>query len=126
VRLTQSGFRWATGKSSLTSRISDDTFPDGYDPTIETTSEATVTVRGRQYLCEIVDTAGQDEYSVFPRHLTVGVHGYVLVYSVTSRPSFELVRILRDKLLAEVGSAHIVLVGNKVCGDVAVVLGGGG
>ena len=32
------------------------------------------------------------------RH-AIGIHGYVLVYSVTSRPSLEMVKIIREKLL---------------------------
>jgi hypothetical protein len=31
--------------------------------------------------------------------LYIGIHGYVIVYSVASRQSFEMVRIIRDKLL---------------------------
>ena len=29
----------------------------------------------------------------------IGIHGYMLVYSVASRQSFEMVRIIRDKIL---------------------------
>lgn len=42
--------------------------------------------------CEIVDTAGIDESSRIPKDAAVGVHGYVIVYDVTNRVSFEQVR----------------------------------
>ena len=32
------------------------------------------------------------------RH-SIGIHGYLLVYSVTSRQSLEMVKIIRDKIL---------------------------
>nr|CAD7403782.1 unnamed protein product [Timema cristinae] len=43
------------------------------------------------------------------------IHGYVLVYSITSSKSFEVVQIIYDKLLDMTGKVHvpIVLVGNK-------------
>ncbi|KAJ8355122.1 hypothetical protein AAFF_G00096420 [Aldrovandia affinis] len=43
------------------------------------------------------------------------IHGYVLVYSVTSMKSFEVVQVLHDKLLDMVGKIQVptVLVGNK-------------
>ena len=46
--------------------------------------EKELKVLGHEYQLKIVDTAGQDEYSIFPQSLTVNLHGYVLVYSVTS------------------------------------------
>ncbi|MBN3286320.1 RHEB protein, partial [Polyodon spathula] len=43
------------------------------------------------------------------------LHGYVLVYSVTSMKSFEVIQVLHDKLLDMVGKVQVptVLVGNK-------------
>ena len=34
----------------------------------------------RQYNLKIVDTAGQDEYSIFPHAYAMDIHGYCLVY----------------------------------------------
>lgn len=54
--------------------------------------------KGVEYDVSIVDTAGQDEYSLLsPKH-AVGMHGYILVYSVTSRQSFDMVKIVYEKL----------------------------
>ena len=41
----------------------------------------------------------QDEYSILNSKHFIGIHGYMLVYSVASRQSFEMVRIIRDKIL---------------------------
>ncbi|KJE97215.1 Ras like enriched [Capsaspora owczarzaki ATCC 30864] len=91
-------------------------FSETYNPTIENTYQKPLSLRGgRDFLVEIVDTPGQDEFSIFPTRYSVGIHGYVLVYSVTSRTSFEMLKIIREKLLNMTGtnSVPLVLVGNK-------------
>ncbi|KAK3402556.1 hypothetical protein B0T20DRAFT_2417 [Sordaria brevicollis] len=39
----------------------------------------------------LTDTAGQDEYSILNGKHFIGIHGYMLVYSVSSLASFEMV-----------------------------------
>jgi hypothetical protein len=45
----------------------------------------------------------------------VGIHGYVLVYSIASRESLDNCRVIRDKILDATGTnwVPLVLVGNK-------------
>lgn len=45
----------------------------------------------------------------------MGIHGYVLVFSVTSRKSFEMIKILNEKILNALGTEKVprVIVGNK-------------
>uniref|UniRef100_A0A3B5QBM0 GTP-binding protein Rheb n=1 Tax=Xiphophorus maculatus TaxID=8083 RepID=A0A3B5QBM0_XIPMA len=105
----------AVGKSSLTIQFVEGQFVDSYDPTIENTFNKMVNVKGQDFNLQLVDTAGQDEYSIFPQSHSMDIHGYVLVYSVTSMKSFEVVQVLHDKLLDMVGKIQVptVLVGNK-------------
>ena len=72
-------------------------------------------IHGQDYEVLVVDTAGQDEYSIFPTQYTVDIDGYVLVYSIDSEKSFEVVHALYDKLVDLLGnpSFPLVLVGNK-------------
>uniref|UniRef100_A0A8C1GZX3 GTP-binding protein Rheb n=1 Tax=Cyprinus carpio TaxID=7962 RepID=A0A8C1GZX3_CYPCA len=102
-------------KSSLTIQFVEGQFVDSYDPTIENTFNKMVSVNGQDFNLQLVDTAGQDEYSIFPQSHSMDIHGYVLVYSVTSMKSFEVVQVLHDKLLDMVGKIQVptVLVGNK-------------
>ncbi|KAJ3602075.1 hypothetical protein NHX12_029835 [Muraenolepis orangiensis] len=74
-----------------------------------------VCVNCQDFNLQLVDTAGQDEYSIFSRSHSMDIHGYVLVYAVTSMKSFEVVQVLHDKLLDMVGKIQVptVLVGNK-------------
>ena len=88
---------------------------DSYDPTIENTFNKTVRVNNQEFQLSVVDTAGQDEYSIFPAQYGVDMHGYVLVYSINSTKSFELIQTLYDKILDQVGNPKlpVILVGNK-------------
>ena len=45
----------------------------------------------------------------------MGIHGYVLVYSIAAKNSFENCKVIRDKILDSTGTnwVPIVLVGNK-------------
>ena len=66
---------------------------DSYDPTIENTFTKMLKYRGQEYEVLVVDTAGQDEYSIFPTQYSVDIDGYILVYSIDSEKSFELVQV---------------------------------
>ncbi|KAJ1533446.1 GTP-binding protein, partial [Cladochytrium tenue] len=101
--------------SSLIIQFVESQFAETYYPTIENTFTKIVKHRNQEFAVEIIDTAGQDEYSILnPRH-AAGIHGYVLVYSIASRPSFDMCAVVRDKILALTGTdgVPLVLVGNK-------------
>lgn len=108
------GYR-SVGKSSLTIQFVEGQFVDSYDPTIENTFTKLITVNGQEYHLQLVDTAGQDEYSIFPQTYSIDINGYILVYSVTSIKSFEVIKVIHGKLLDMVGKVQIpiMLVGNK-------------
>lgn len=108
------GYR-SVGKSSLAIQFVQGQFVDYYEPTIENTFKKTISIKGHQYDLFLVDTAGQDEYSIFPPEYSVDVNGYVLVYSIDSPHSFEVCRSIHVKLIDLLGanSVPIILVGNK-------------
>jgi Ras family protein len=66
-------------------------------------------------MSEEVETNGQDEYTLFPTKYANGVHGYLLVYSINSRQSFEMVQTIYDKILDFSGNHDMptVVVGQK-------------
>jgi len=108
------GYR-SVGKSSLTIQFVEGQFVDSYDPTIENTFTKTWKVRGQEFEVKLVDTAGQDEYAIFPAQHSMDIHGYVLVYSITSIQSFEVIQVLLEKLMDMTGKINtpVVIVGNK-------------
>ncbi|CAO2635059.1 GTP-binding protein Rheb, partial [Lemmus lemmus] len=97
-KITILGYR-SVGKSSLTIQFVEGQFVDSYDPTIENTFTKLITVNGQEYHLQLVDIAGQDEYSIF----------------LTSIKSFEVIKVIYGKLLDMVGKVQIpiMLVGNK-------------
>ncbi|XP_042311794.1 GTPase RhebL1 [Sceloporus undulatus] len=108
------GYR-SVGKTSLAHQFIDGEFLDCYDPTVESTYNKMLMVGKDEFHLQLVDTAGQDEYTILPHSFTIGIHGYVLVYSVTSLKSFQVVKSLHSKLYESRGKTRmpVVLVGNK-------------
>ncbi|PWN49429.1 hypothetical protein IE53DRAFT_317667 [Violaceomyces palustris] len=105
----------SVGKSSLVVRYVEDAFVDSYYPTIENIFQKTITYKGQPYDCDIIDTAGQDEYSILNSKHAIGIHGYVLVYSIASQNSFEMIQTVYDKILNYTGTESVpcVIVGQK-------------
>jgi len=67
---------------------------------------------------DILDTAGQEEYSVMRDQYIRAGEGFLLCYSITSKGSFETISHLRDKILMvkdvePTGYFPMVVVGNK-------------
>lgn len=105
----------SVGKSSLVVQFIENHFVESYYPTIENTFSKSINYKGVDYDCDIIDTAGQDEYSILNSKHAIGIHGYILVYSVTSRKSFDMISIVYDKIISFCGlnSIPCVIVGSK-------------
>jgi len=104
------------GKSALTIRLVTDNFLDEYDPTIEDSYRKSVEVDSKAALLDILDTAGQEEFSSMQDLWMREGKGFLLVYSITSKHTLEECEVLRDKILRtkeEDKSTPIVLCGNK-------------
>ena len=72
---------------------------DAYYPTIENTFSKLIRYKNQDFATEIIDTAGQDEYTILNSRQFIGIHGYMIVYSVGNKQSFDMVRIIREKIL---------------------------
>lgn len=105
----------AVGKSSLTVRYITDNFLDEYDPTIEDYYRKLVTIDSTPALLDILDTAGQEEFTSMQDEFFRHGKGFLLVYSITSAPSFHKVEELREQILRarENEPFALVLAGNK-------------
>ena len=62
---------------------------DEYDPTIEDSYRRMIIVDERPALLEILDTAGQEEYAPMREQWMRECEGLILMYSITSRSSFD-------------------------------------
>lgn len=103
------------GKSAIIMRFKDDIFLDYYDPTIHASIKKLLMFNEENIELEIIDIDGQTEYTIFSfSKFSFGIHGYILSYSIESRHSFELLKVIHSKLMAMVGrDIPKVLVGNK-------------
>ncbi|KAJ3080732.1 Ras GTPase [Rhizoclosmatium sp. JEL0117] len=77
------------GKSALSIQFIQSQFVDEYDPTIEDSYRKQVQVDNEVAILDILDTAGQEEYSAMREQYMRTGEGFLLVYSITSRHSFE-------------------------------------
>ncbi|KAJ7804601.1 hypothetical protein B0H14DRAFT_3091781 [Mycena olivaceomarginata] len=91
-------------KSSLVKGFIDGNFSEAYYPTIETTATKTIMYK-----------RDRDEFSQLKSQHAIGIHGYVLVYSIASRASFNMIQIIYDKILNYSGLSEIaaIIVGSK-------------
>ena len=109
----------AVGKSALTIRLVTNDFLTDYDPTIEDCYQTELLVETEQYkktcLLQILDTAGQDEFkSMRDEWIREGGDGFLLIYSIVSKNTFDHIIELRQQILRirENEDVPIVLVGN--------------
>ena len=102
------------GKSALILQFVSGQFLKQYDPTIEDFYTKKIDVDGSAILLEILDTAGQDEYSAMRDQYILSGEAFILVYSVNNLRSFTEVCNLKKQIdrLWEEKSLPIVLVGN--------------
>jgi len=103
------------GKSALTIQLIQNHFIDEYDPTIEDSYRKQVTIDGETSLLDILDTAGQEEYSAMRDQYMRTGQGFLLVYAITSRGSFEEISAFREQILRvkDADKVPMVLCGNK-------------
>ena len=106
----------AVGKSALTIRLITDNFLDDYDPTIEDLYKKTIVVDDHPVPIEVMDTAGQEEFLPMQDEWIRNSRGFLLVYAITDRASFEGVSQFKEKVMRikeDEKMVPIVLIGNK-------------
>lgn len=73
-------------------------FIDEYDPTIEDSYRKQVVVDGETCLLDILDTAGQEEYSAMRDQYMRTGEGFLLVFAVNNSKSFEDIKQYREQV----------------------------
>jgi len=93
---------------------------DEYDPTIEDSYRKQCVIDDEVALLDVLNTAGQEEYSAMREQYTKTGEGFLLVYSITSRTSFDEIKTLRHQILWVKGKDYwpILLVGNHCERDI--------
>lgn len=103
------------GKSALTIQLIRHYFVDEYDPTIEDSYRKQVVIDGETCLLDILDTAGQEEYSAMRDQYMRSGEGFLLVFAVNNEKSFEDIAMYREQInrVKDNDDVPMVLVGNK-------------
>ncbi|KAI7905173.1 ras-like protein 3 [Cokeromyces recurvatus] len=103
------------GKSALTIQFIQSHFVDEYDPTIEDSYRKQCVIDDETALLDVLDTAGQEEYSAMREQYMRNGEGFILAYSITSRLSFEEVNTFYQQIrrVKDRDFFPMVLVGNK-------------
>jgi small GTP-binding protein len=103
------------GKSALTYRFIKNKFPDEFDATIEDSYSFPVEINGFQCHLEILDTAGQDDYQTMIDTWINNADGFMLVYSIDNKESFESVKLRYERIIRikDDEKYAILIVGNK-------------
>eukprot|EP01090_Pellita_catalonica_P008585 TRINITY_DN1957_c0_g1_i4.p1 TRINITY_DN1957_c0_g1~~TRINITY_DN1957_c0_g1_i4.p1 ORF type:complete len:194 (+),score=37.65 TRINITY_DN1957_c0_g1_i4:143-724(+) len=103
------------GKSAITIQFIQHQFVTNYDPTIEDSYQKQLDINGETIMLELMDTAGQEEYSVMRDSYMRTGQGFLLVYSIIDSRSFGEIDAFRSQTLRakDVKAVPIVLVGNK-------------
>src|SRR6201999_2634492 len=72
-------------------------------------------IDGETALLDVLDTAGQEEYSAMREQYMRTGEGFLLVYSITSRQSFEEIMTFQQQILRVKDKDYfpIIVVGNK-------------
>ena len=105
----------AVGKSALTIQFVKHVFCDEYDPTIEDQHRKQAVIDDECALLEILDTAGQEEFTAMrDQYLRTG-EGFIVVFSICSKPSFDEACEIYEQILRakDVDDVPVVFVGNK-------------
>ena len=86
------------GKSALTIQLIQNLFAEDYDPTIEDSYRKQVVIDGETCRLDILDTAGQEEYSAMRDQYMRTGEGFLLVFAVNNAKSFEDISQYREQI----------------------------
>ncbi|XP_026473465.1 GTP-binding protein Rit2-like isoform X2 [Ctenocephalides felis] len=103
------------GKSAVTLQFVSHSFLDYHDPTIEDSYQQQAVIDGEAALLDILDTAGQVEFTAMRDQYMRCGEGFMICYSVTDKNSFQEA-VEYKKLIARVRLSEdipLVLIGNK-------------
>ena len=105
----------AVGKSALTIQFVQGQFITDYDPTIEDSYKRPLNVDGESVQLDITDTAGQDDFAAMRTSYMRQGKGFILVYAIDDRASFEEIESFHRELIRTKCTPTVpcVICGNK-------------
>jgi GTPase KRas protein len=103
------------GKTCITVQLTEGRYEENYNPTIEETYTKEISIDNQTIKLNIIDTAGQEEYAVLRDNYWRTGDGFLLVYDLTNRGSFDALPGFYDAIVKakEIQPLPIVLCSNK-------------
>ncbi|KAF2786510.1 ras-domain-containing protein [Melanomma pulvis-pyrius CBS 109.77] len=103
------------GKSCFIIKFVTGVYTGAYDPTIEDAYRKVYTVDNEVVLFDILDTAGQEEYSAMREQYMRTCEGMIIMYDITNRISLDLIHVLQQQLLRVKDTDYfpMLIVGHK-------------
>lgn len=104
------------GKSAIALRFIRDAFIQNWDATIEDVYRKTVRIDDHMYMLEILDTAGQEDFSTLRSQWMQNRDAYIFVYSCMDKESLSTIYDFIDLLpqvCINIPIPPIIIVGNK-------------
>ncbi|XP_076864309.1 GTP-binding protein Rit1 [Brachyhypopomus gauderio] len=103
------------GKSAIIMQFISHRFPEDHDPTIEDAYKTQIRIDNEPANLDILDTAGQAEFTAMRDQYMRAGEGFIISYSITDRRSFQEARHFRQLIhrVRRTADTPVVLVGNK-------------
>eukprot|EP01156_Anaeramoeba_ignava_P003289 Anaeramoba_ignava/a221704_10.p1 GENE.a221704_10~~a221704_10.p1 ORF type:complete len:191 (-),score=68.50 a221704_10:25-597(-) len=105
------------GKSTFTIQFCYSKFIEEYDPTIEDSYRKQIEFQNEKFNVEIYDTTSmEEEHTIFTPEYKMGLcGGFIIMYSITNRESFEFINYLLEKMIKAKNPDPfpVIIVGNK-------------
>ena len=97
------------GKSAVILRFKDDIFVEFINPTNETIHRKSFSYQNEDIELEMLDLDANNENTMN----TLGIHGYILCYSIDNRQSFDEINAIYDKICNSSVDIPKIIIGNK-------------
>ncbi|XP_026886387.1 GTP-binding protein Rit1 [Electrophorus electricus] len=103
------------GKSAIIMQFISHRFPEDHDPTIEDAYKTQIRIDDKPANLDILDTAGQAEFTAMRDQYMRAGEGFIISYSITDRRSFQEARHFKQLIqrVRRTADTPVVLVGNK-------------
>ena len=105
------------GKTSILQRYMNEKFSEQYVETVEDIYSQLYTINGRRQNIDFIDTAGNISFPAMRQIYISKAHGFMLVYSISKKESFEAMKKLWDEIKIarkNILSIPCVIIGNNL------------
>ena len=102
------------GKTCLINKLVKNEFTENNENSIGVNLEKKImTLKNKKILVTIWDTAGQEKFSVIPEKMIFSSDGFIIVYDITDKGSFDLISKWMKKITDIINCPKIIIFGNK-------------